>query len=741
MLKRLLLLLLFATTAFATVPSTETKREYFTCNGTTTTFTFISPCNSSDDIQVSKKLISTGEPTLLVEDTDYTITNTGSSYLEGGVVTISPALASTYQVVILREIVTSQETASGAITPVTIEAALDKLTRESQDVRYDLNYRALIFPQTDPDSITGAIPNAVDRAGKVLGFDDSTGAPTAVAELPESSAAVSTFMEGMLDDVNAAIARGTLGMDTDDDVEFADLITKGPWVDVRAFGDYTTDIGNSINLALASVTAGEAVRLLIPSGTWDSLTPINLTSSVNHQGVVIQGMSKANSGAHVAGIHIKHAGVGIDMVGGRFVTIRDLLISGDATTTPTIGILMARNSGETSAGEHFLENVNIEGNFSTACVYSYGSEVNRYVGCRFYNREVGGSCVRLDSDNTGGAASTFATIDTADPQSDTEHRFIGCHFNQSAATGNADNVFIRGVHDILFSGCFFVCSTRANFYFDTSGSSDCGNVTIDSCRFEGGQDCDYCMQWAGGQNTAYYTITNNRFDSDTKTLYTTDSRLSYLTIFGNHVTTATKGYYFDSTVDSSYLSVNAAELDITTAYANIIRIYSSSELTLDAYGANNRDNIITYYASGQFTPELLVNKVQSLGESDATPSVAGGNIFKAPYANTITDFDDGLEGQVITMIAEAANTITDGTNIFLEGSQNFVMADGDSLSLVCKADNKWYELSRMVDTAQTFAASNVTTDRTFNADSTSTAELADVLGTLVDDLRARGIVK
>lgn len=42
---------------------------------------------------------------------------------------------------------------------------------------------------------------------------------------------------------------------------------------------------------------------------------------------------------------------------------------------------------------------------------------------------------------------------------------------------------------------------------------------------------------------------------------------------------------------------------------------------------------------------------------------------------------------------------------------------------------------------RTYAATNVTTDRSFDADSTSTAELADVLGTLIADLRERGIVK
>jgi hypothetical protein len=35
---------------------------------------------------------------------------------------------------------------------------------------------------------------------------------------------------------------------------------------------------------------------------------------------------------------------------------------------------------------------------------------------------------------------------------------------------------------------------------------------------------------------------------------------------------------------------------------------------------------------------------------------------------------------------------------------------------------------------------NLTTDRTFDADSTTVAELADVLGTLIEDLKAKGII-
>jgi len=57
-----------------------------------------------------------------------------------------------------------------------------------------------------------------------------------------------------------------------------------------------------------------------------------------------------------------------------------------------------------------------------------------------------------------------------------------------------------------------------------------------------------------------------------------------------------------------------------------------------------------------------------------------------------------LEGQVIEIVAEHGITITDGTNIFLNGSGNWTMAATDTLTLICKADGKWYELARSDNT-------------------------------------------
>lgn len=94
---------------------------------------------------------------------------------------------------------------------------------------------------------------------------------------------------------------------------------------------------------------------------------------------------------------------------------------------------------------------------------------------------------------------------------------------------------------------------------------------------------------------------------------------------------------------------------------------------------------------------ITENEIVTLAD-DATPSVADARVCLTGGTTTITDLDDGITGQIVTIISEHAITITDGTNIFLNGSANFVMAATDTLTLICKADNKWYEISRSDNT-------------------------------------------
>lgn len=94
----------------------------------------------------------------------------------------------------------------------------------------------------------------------------------------------------------------------------------------------------------------------------------------------------------------------------------------------------------------------------------------------------------------------------------------------------------------------------------------------------------------------------------------------------------------------------------------------------------------------QAVPGIVPPAIPAIAD-DATPSVLNGTVFLTGGTTTITDFDDGIEGQEITIIAEHTLIITDGTNIFTPTGGNLTMNATDILRLIQKADGKWYTIS------------------------------------------------
>jgi hypothetical protein len=116
-----------------------------------------------------------------------------------------------------------------------------------------------------------------------------------------------------------------------------------------------------------------------------------------------------------------------------------------------------------------------------------------------------------------------------------------------------------------------------------------------------------------------------------------------------------------------------------TVYDYTTPLSKSSASTVVVHNGNNFDE-----------------EFQTLSD-DATPSVLTGHNFIRTTTTAITDFDDGYEGQVIRIMAEASVKITEGTPIILVGTGDYDMTDTDSLTLIMKADGYWYELSRSVN--------------------------------------------
>jgi len=81
--------------------------------------------------------------------------------------------------------------------------------------------------------------------------------------------------------------------------------------------------------------------------------------------------------------------------------------------------------------------------------------------------------------------------------------------------------------------------------------------------------------------------------------------------------------------------------------------------------------------------------------ADATPSVAGGGTFITQGTTAITDFDDGVVGDTITIFGNSPLTITNNSAINLDGNEDLNLVGGDTLTLHMFIDQVWYETSRM----------------------------------------------
>lgn len=84
---------------------------------------------------------------------------------------------------------------------------------------------------------------------------------------------------------------------------------------------------------------------------------------------------------------------------------------------------------------------------------------------------------------------------------------------------------------------------------------------------------------------------------------------------------------------------------------------------------------------------------------EGTPTVLSKNLFKTGGTTTITDFDDGVVGQTIVVLAAHSLDITHNASIIkLNGAGNFSMTAGMTLTLTMFDDQVWVEVARSDNT-------------------------------------------
>ena len=105
--------------------------------------------------------------------------------------------------------------------------------------------------------------------------------------------------------------------------------------------------------------------------------------------------------------------------------------------------------------------------------------------------------------------------------------------------------------------------------------------------------------------------------------------------------------------------------------------------------------LYTYIYGTGFVGIYGMPSVVTFSHPDATPSVALSNVFETNTSTaTITDFDDGVDGKIITVISKAAitfdvDTAQDADHNLDGSSADIVTASGDVTQWICDGGTTW----------------------------------------------------
>ena len=154
--------------------STTTLKNSYSGNGSTTSFAYTYPINTTSEITVIERS-ATGTETVKTEGTgsaNYGIVDNGAA---GGTITMVTAPANGTTLIILRNTDFTQETDYVANDPFpaeTHEDALDKLQMQNQELQEELD-RSIKLSRTNTMTSTEFTVDATNRANKILAFDEN----------------------------------------------------------------------------------------------------------------------------------------------------------------------------------------------------------------------------------------------------------------------------------------------------------------------------------------------------------------------------------------------------------------------------------------------------------------------------------------------------------------------------------------------------------------------------------------
>jgi parallel beta-helix repeat protein len=162
---------------------------------------------------------------------------------------------------------------------------------------------------------------------------------------------------------------------------------------------------------------------------------------------------------------------------------------------------------------------------------------------------------------------------------------------------------------------------------------------------------------------------------------TETTRCVYLRSNNNLGSIVGNTFVLESTLVANNVSQWGVENGLGAGTTNIVTVESNNLANVQPNYLQMSESFALRYNAGDTSPS--VKNTVSMGIANASPT-------------TITNFDDGYDGQVISLNFSDSNTTINRTNAYLDGGVNFTSTANDTLVLK-KLGVAWYEISRSLN--------------------------------------------
>ena len=508
----------------------------------------------------------------------------------------------------VRALVLKARQPGGAFPAAAHEAALDRLTMIAQQHDEQLQ-RTIRLPVSEPAG--GQLPAVADRAARYLAFD-ADGKPIATT-VAVGAAVVSGFMQTLLDDADAATARGTLGIS----LTGVDIFAG----DYGAVGDGATDDTAALAAAIAACSAGQRLRLV--AGRTYIATGITL----NRAGMVLDLNGATIRLAANAGAGAKLVTIGAD----------DVAIAGPGTLDGN------RANQSVTANQAVVYDRGFD-RLAVAGIHITGGGVYGFYGedtadCRVRGcRVTDCATVAIQWVTVAGNVASCVTADCFVDQTATAG--AGIHYSQSVA---------QGIEDCRIDGCRVACSALAAVDVVHFWGAGTRNSVVDT-HVSGG---DIGISIANGQSHSR-VVGCTAFDAGAIGIEVADS--TYCAVVGCAVdgngNTPTGISIDGSTTDAQSTAVTGNTVQGVTGQG--ILLFSG------APGSTVAGNAVNLSAAGAFGIRVLASPRVTLSgnnlEGNGTASL-GIVIDKSSYVSCDGNAITNWAAQAIAAVQDMAGTL------------------------------------------------------------------------------------